>query len=56
MVMGQRFAARRIAHDNRNHALALGVWDYVLEDRFHLFQILRNSCRYGYSYCYCRQY
>jgi hypothetical protein len=46
MMMGGRFAAWRIAHDDGNHALALGVQDYMLEDGFHLLQILRKPGRY----------
>jgi hypothetical protein len=42
MVMSQRFAAWRIGHDDGNHALSFNVRDYVLEDGFHLLQILRQ--------------
>jgi hypothetical protein len=45
MVMGRRLAAWSIGHDEGNHALAFGVRDYVLEDGFHLLQILRKPGR-----------
>src|SRR5262249_18960023 len=54
MVMGRRFAAWRIAHDLRNQPLSFDVRDGVLEDDFHLLQILRKPGRT--PECYCRQY
>jgi hypothetical protein len=45
MVMGQRFAAWRIAHDLRNQSLSFDVRDGMLEDDFHLFQTLRKPRR-----------
>jgi hypothetical protein len=54
MVMGQRFAGWRIAHDLRNQSLSFDVRDGMLEDDFHLLQTLRKPRRN--PECYCRQY
>jgi hypothetical protein len=40
MMMGRRFAARRIGHNDCDHALSVDVRDYVFEDRLHLFRVL----------------
>jgi hypothetical protein len=45
MVMARGFAAGRIAHDDGNQTLSFRVRDYVLEDRFHLLQILPKPGR-----------
>jgi hypothetical protein len=41
-MMRRRLAPWRISHDDGNHALALDVWDSVLEDEFHPLSILRK--------------
>jgi hypothetical protein len=40
-----------MGHDDRDHALTFGVWEYVLEDRFHLFDILRKAGQGAKWYC-----
>src|SRR5262249_9211501 len=52
MVMGQRLAAWRIAHDLRNQSLSFDVRDGLLEDDFHLLRRLRKPGRNSE----CRQY
>src|SRR5438045_5591277 len=51
MMVGRRFGAWWVRHDDGEHALTFGVWDYVLEDRFHLLHILRKRGRKPERYC-----
>src|SRR5918997_4054567 len=63
MAMGRRLAAWRVGHDEGDQALSWDVWDGVLEDLFHLLELLgmpgggrqrdrREYCGYGTSQLY----